>query len=169
MLSGVFRKERKVDKDARCFMAFIQVVLVQQIYELTKQQETGVLALVHGIALLFLDLEREENNGWLQHDYVMNVKEQIIMTNLNFAFGKKEITQERVEDFTKMVYTVLKQTGCNGKDTGEIATAKIYESFCSCVELTEEGQEKAGSMLRRLQIYFNKEMQKIERMKGVQY
>lgn len=53
----IWRRKYKTEKEARQFMAFIQVILVQEVGKLAEKEgkdvkEAGILALLHGIALL---------------------------------------------------------------------------------------------------------------------
>ncbi len=158
------RRKYKAEKEARQFMAFVQVILVQDIAKQAEkegkdQKEAGILALLHGIALLFLSLERANKVSMFTGENMMKLKEQIIMANMNFAFGKKEVTNQRIEEFSKLVYEILKQTGLDGTDKKEMAMERIGNSLCGTLLL--QNRENVQSSIDRLQEMIDREVNRI--------
>lgn len=166
---SILKQKNKEEKNARQFMVLIQVILVQSVCNLAKKEnkewkEISVLALLHGIALLFVNLERAQKDNLLDKEHVLKLKEQVIMANMKFAFDKKDITYERVEGFSKMVYEILKQTGCNGSESEQVTEERMKQSLCGNIQL--ENEEEIEEKLKQLQLYFNRELEKICRKGG---
>ena len=163
----IWRRKYKTEKEARQFMAFIQVILVQEVGKLAEKEgkdvkEAGILALLHGIALLFLNLERANQLSFLDVENMIRLKEQIIMVNMNFAFGKKEVTNERIEEFSKLIYEILKLTGLNGTDEKEIVIERIGASLCETLLL--KNKENVQNILRKLQEMTGREISRSSRL-----
>lgn len=155
------KRKNKDEKKARRFMAMIQVILVQPVMKQAKkeeQKESYVLTLLYGIAMLFLNIERAEKQNLITKEDALSIKEQIIMTNMTFAFEKKEITLERTESFSRMVYEVLRQLACDGESERQEVIEKIGRELCENVPLVRE--DEVRMRLEQLQAGFEKELTK---------
>ena len=155
------KRKNKDEKKARRFMAMIQVILVQPVMKQAKkeeQKESYVLTLLYGIAMLFLNIERAEKQNLITKEDALSIKEQIIMTNMTFAFEKKEITLERTESFSRMVYEVLRQLACDGESERQEVIEKIGRELCENVPLVRE--DEVRMRLEQLQTGFEKELTK---------
>lgn len=155
------KRKNKDEKKARRFMAMIQVILVQPVMKQAKkeeQKESYVLTLLYGIAMLFLNIERAEKQNLITKEDALSIKEQIIVTNMTFAFEKKEITLERTESFSRMVYEVLRQLACDGESERQEVIEKIGRELCENVPLVRE--DEVRMRLEQLQTGFEKELTK---------
>ena len=155
------KRKNKDEKKARRFMAMIQVILVQPVMKQAKkeeQKESYVLTLLYGIAMLFLNIERAEKQNLITKEDALSIKEQIIVTNMTFAFEKKEITLERTESFSRMVYEVLRQLACDGESERQEVIEKIGRELCENVPLVRE--DEVRMRLEQLQAGFEKELTK---------
>ena len=155
------KRKNKDEKKARRFMAMIQVILVQPVMKQAKkeeQKESYVLTLLYGIAMLFLNIERAEKQNLITKEDALSIKEQIIMTNMTFAFEKKEITLKRTESFSRMVYEVLRQLACDGESERQEVIEKIGRELCENVPLVRE--DEVRMRLEQLQTGFEKELTK---------
>lgn len=155
------KRKNKDEKKARRFMAMIQVILVQPVMKQAKkeeQKESYVLTLLYGIAMLFLNIERAEKQNLITKEDALSIKEQIIVTNMTFAFEKKEITLERTESFSRMVYEVLRQLACDGESERQEVIEKIGRELCENVPHVRE--DEVRMRLEQLQADFEKELTK---------
>ena len=155
------KQNKSQDNLARQFMAFIQVVLVQPICGMAKKEnknpkDVSVLALLHGIAVLFLKLESKEREGVLSYDELLWLKEQVILTNMNFAFDKKDITVQRIEEFTQMIYEVLSQTKCEDSTNVRAGVEQVVSFFCKITQMNEE--DKVNNLFLQLERCIDKEL-----------
>lgn len=162
---GIFFHTGKVsaEKAARQCMAYVQVLFVQKMIGLAGKQdknpdETGGAALLHGIAYLFLEVEKLCAQGSLTEETVIRLKEEIIQANLIFGFKKEEITTDKLEILAHGIYGVIGQLGCDGITEEEMLLSKITESFCRMSGLEEESSiaSVVKGMAGKVQQYFSK-------------
>ncbi len=156
--------EKQVLRESRYFLAFIQAVLVGEVSEIARNhslndKEAGVLALIHGIALAFIDLEKLYRFRRIDQNILLRMKEELIMQNLAMAYGKGKVTNDQIEKFAGMIYEVLGRI----PDAAELEDAALEERLgdllCEYTGLEEE-KEDITDKVRTLHAYFRQETAK---------
>ncbi|MDL2220261.1 hypothetical protein LJC55_01190 [Eubacteriales bacterium OttesenSCG-928-N14] len=170
---GIFRTKEKKSKvepksdlqlRADRLAGLVQLYFVQRIMQVCAQEDkayqkqAGVMAMFHGIVLLFWQLDKAAADGQISPGQMVDLKALVVNHFVGVSMDKKKPLQQDLEHFTRWIYDLQQQVGCNTDLDEDACVMALSESLCDLLE--RDKPQEIARIMARMPKYFAKVLRK---------
>lgn len=136
-------KNITVEKSSRYFVGLIQVIFIQQLCKQAQKEnldinETGIFALLHGIVILYCNLENLKIERNIPESYIYRIKTLVIEHFAKAIYNKDNVPKENLESFIKWIYDLYDEISAKTYSEEEEIIIPVTNSLCNITGIKDK-------------------------------